>query len=216
MLVSRAIPMVLLAIAKPPLRPPPTSCASSPSSDAVGLRQRLKEVQVDSALLAEVTTIVTHKPASLRHPNANGRRAESTKAAALPLYNPFGTKPRFIASADRASSFPPETLPEVAFIGRSNVGKSSLLNALTGVSALAKVSDKPGKTQKLNFFELGRKDRAFMLVDMPGCADLPLSTSRPHVLLPPRPQCHQHAYLLTYCAVWHPGMRRRLRICERQ
>ena len=87
--------------------------------------------------------------------------------AGLPLNNPFGAKPRFVASAARISSLPQEALPEIAFIGRSNVGKSSLLNALTGVASLAKVSDKPGRTQKLNVFELGRKDK-FSLVDMPG------------------------------------------------
>jgi len=56
-------------------------------------------------------------------------------------------------------------LPEVAFLGRSNVGKSSLLNALTGRASLARVSHTPGRTRQLNFFTLA--DR-LMLVDMPG------------------------------------------------
>jgi GTP-binding protein len=56
-------------------------------------------------------------------------------------------------------------LPEVAFAGRSNVGKSSLLNALTGRRALARASGRPGRTRQLNFFELGGR---LMLVDMPG------------------------------------------------
>ena len=56
---------------------------------------------------------------------------------------------------------------EVAFAGRSNVGKSSLINALTGQKSLARVSVTPGRTRELNFFTLG-KDDAFHLVDMPG------------------------------------------------
>ena len=130
------------------------------------LRQRLREVHVDPSLLREVTAVVSHKRPSIRH----AKQSRADPAAGLPLHNPFGTKPRFVASADRISSLPPAdpAMPEIAFIGRSNVGKSSLLNALTGVASLAKVSDKPGKTQALNFFELGRKENAFRLVDMPG------------------------------------------------
>ena len=60
---------------------------------------------------------------------------------------------------------PPENLPEVAFAGRSNVGKSSLINALTGRRALARASNTPGRTRQLNFFTLG--DR-LAIVDMPG------------------------------------------------
>ena len=143
--------------------PPPRLCAVD---GAPSFRQRLKQANVDPALLREVTTIVAHKTgAAGRHKRPNG---QYELRAGLPLDKPFGTKPRFIASAAMPSSMPQESHPEVAFIGRSNVGKSSLLNALTGVSALAKVSDKPGKTQKLNFFELGRRNETFHLVDMPG------------------------------------------------
>ena len=60
---------------------------------------------------------------------------------------------------------PPPAGPEIAFAGRSNVGKSSLLNALTGHHALARVSDTPGRTRQLNFFDLGGR---LTLVDMPG------------------------------------------------
>ena len=60
---------------------------------------------------------------------------------------------------------PPPAGPEIAFAGRSNVGKSSLLNALTGRRALARVSDTPGRTRQLNFFDLGGR---LTLVDMPG------------------------------------------------
>ena len=66
------------------------------------------------------------------------------------------------------ASLPDPLLPEIAFIGRSNVGKSSLINALTGKNHLARVSAKPGKTQALNIFKLGTEDGNFRLVDMPG------------------------------------------------
>jgi GTP-binding protein len=71
----------------------------------------------------------------------------------------------FVAGAMTADAIPPDTLPEVAFAGRSNVGKSSLLNALTGRTALARVSNTPGRTRQLNFFSLGAR---LMLVDLPG------------------------------------------------
>lgn len=71
----------------------------------------------------------------------------------------------FLLSVARLEQLPPADLPETAFIGRSNVGKSSLINALTGRKALAKTSNTPGRTQQLNFFDLGGR---LMLVDLPG------------------------------------------------
>lgn len=71
----------------------------------------------------------------------------------------------FACGAADEKSLPSEAFPEIAFIGRSNVGKSSLVNALTGKKLLAHVSNTPGRTQQLNFFRIN--DR-FMLVDMPG------------------------------------------------
>jgi GTP-binding protein len=71
----------------------------------------------------------------------------------------------FFHATQRLDQLPPVGLPEVAFCGRSNVGKSSLVNALTGQKALARVSNTPGRTKQLNFFNLG--DR-LVLVDMPG------------------------------------------------
>jgi GTP-binding protein len=71
----------------------------------------------------------------------------------------------FIWGATTAESLPPEKLSEVAFVGRSNAGKSSLVNALTGRKSLARVSQTPGATRQINFFNLA--DR-LMLVDLPG------------------------------------------------
>jgi len=73
----------------------------------------------------------------------------------------------FLKSAPGLKFLPEPTAPEVAFAGRSNVGKSSLLNALTNRSALARTSNTPGRTQELNFFDVGEPLR-FRLVDMPG------------------------------------------------
>jgi GTP-binding protein len=77
----------------------------------------------------------------------------------------FAAECRFVHAAQRLDHLPPPSGPEIAFAGRSNVGKSSLLNALTGRHALARVSHTPGRTQQLNFFDLGNH---LTLVDMPG------------------------------------------------
>ncbi len=71
----------------------------------------------------------------------------------------------FIWGSTTAENLPPEKLNEVAFVGRSNAGKSSLVNALTGRKSLARVSQTPGATRQINFFNLA--DR-LMLVDLPG------------------------------------------------
>jgi GTP-binding protein len=73
----------------------------------------------------------------------------------------------FLKSAPGLEFLPAPTVPEVAFAGRSNVGKSSLLNALTGRKALARTSNTPGRTQELNYFDVG-KPLVLRLVDMPG------------------------------------------------
>ena len=77
----------------------------------------------------------------------------------------FAQECRFIFAAQRLGELPPPAFPEVAFAGRSNVGKSSLVNALTGRRALARASNTPGRTRQLNFFDLGGR---LTLVDMPG------------------------------------------------
>lgn len=85
-------------------------------------------------------------------------------------------KAKYIASAVKAEQYPKEKLIEAAFIGRSNVGKSSLINSLCRRNGLARVSATPGKTQTINFYELEAKRvvaeaeerAAFYLVDLPG------------------------------------------------
>ena len=73
----------------------------------------------------------------------------------------------FLKSAPDLKFLPDMDAPEVAFAGRSNVGKSSLLNALTGRNSLARTSNTPGRTQELNFFDVG-EPLVLRLVDMPG------------------------------------------------
>ena len=75
------------------------------------------------------------------------------------------SRAEFIASAGTPDQFPPEGVPEAAFLGRSNVGKSSAINALTGRKRLAFWSKAPGRTQTVNFYDLGGTAR---LVDLPG------------------------------------------------
>lgn len=75
------------------------------------------------------------------------------------------TKAEFITSAAKKGQYPQADMPEIAFAGRSNVGKSSLLNLLTGRKNLAKVSATPGKTRLINFFNI---NDTFRIVDLPG------------------------------------------------
>ncbi|WP_284947179.1 ribosome biogenesis GTP-binding protein YihA/YsxC [Acidisoma cladoniae] len=77
----------------------------------------------------------------------------------------FAAPCRFFFAAQRLDQLPPPAGIEIAFAGRSNVGKSTLINALTGQNALARASNTPGRTRQLNFFDLGGR---LTLVDMPG------------------------------------------------
>lgn len=75
------------------------------------------------------------------------------------------TSTEFIKSATRPGNYPASSLPEVAFAGRSNVGKSSLINVLVNRKSLVRTSSTPGRTQLINFFDI---NGAFSLVDLPG------------------------------------------------
>ena len=77
----------------------------------------------------------------------------------------FAGSCNFIAAAQNLTALPPISLPEIAFAGRSNVGKSSLVNALTGRTTLARTSQTPGRTRQLIFFSLASR---LQLVDLPG------------------------------------------------
>ena len=77
----------------------------------------------------------------------------------------FAQQSTFLQGVAKLDQLPPVGLPEVAMAGRSNVGKSSLINALTGRTSLARTSNTPGRTQEINLFDLG--DR-MVLVDLPG------------------------------------------------
>ena len=79
----------------------------------------------------------------------------------------FAGRIEFLKSAPTLLFLPDADFPEIAFAGRSNVGKSSLLNALTGRKSIARASVTPGRTQELNFFEVGEPTK-LRLVDMPG------------------------------------------------
>lgn len=92
---------------------------------------------------------------------------EADPQLALEANRLFSGRVEFLLSAPQLRFLPEPDAPEVAFAGRSNVGKSSLLNALTGRRSIARTSVTPGRTRELNFFEVGDPTQ-FRLVDMPG------------------------------------------------
>ena len=81
----------------------------------------------------------------------------------------------FVKAAVSLKGLPEERLPQIAFLGRSNVGKSSLMNALMGKKGLVKVSSTPGKTRELNFFKVNNE---FFLVDLPGVGFAKVSNAK--------------------------------------
>jgi GTP-binding protein len=95
------------------------------------------------------------------HPASNPEKEVDLEAGRLLFAKPC----TFLLGAAEPANLPDSGRPEIAFAGRSNVGKSSLVNALTRRKTLARTSNTPGRTQQLNFFELGED---FVLVDLPG------------------------------------------------
>ena len=80
----------------------------------------------------------------------------------------FNQKITFTLGVTKMESLPEDSIPEIAFFGRSNVGKSSLLNAITNQNKLAHTSKNPGRTRELNFFSVSKDSKILNIVDMPG------------------------------------------------
>lgn len=108
---------------------------------------------------------------SVTGPDEEGLRLMALEERARTLFQGhqalLAGRVEFLKSAPQLKFLPDPDFPEIAFCGRSNVGKSSLLNALTGRKSLARTSVTPGRTQELNYFEVGQPT-LFRLVDMPG------------------------------------------------
>ncbi|SHK73567.1 ribosome biogenesis GTP-binding protein YihA/YsxC [Fibrobacter sp. UWEL] len=122
------------------------------------------------------------KPAKTLHPMApklKGKKARPPKVqtaqAVVQIGNFKITSAEFVKAATSLKGLPEERLPQVAFLGRSNVGKSSLMNALMGRKNLVKVSSTPGKTREINFFGVNKK---FYLVDLPGVGYAKVSNNK--------------------------------------
>lgn len=90
---------------------------------------------------------------------------------------PFRKNAAFVLSAPHKRFFPEGDIPEIAVIGRSNVGKSSLINAILGKKDLARTSKTPGRTREVNFFAVGGEPPLFHLVDLPGYGYAKISKS---------------------------------------
>ena len=109
---------------------------------------------------------------------------------------------KLLASAAEIKQFPPEQAGEIAFAGRSNCGKSSLINALLNTSSCSRTSQSPGRTQTINFFAIGRGLEQVVLVDFPGYgyARAPQALMRAWQALVLR-YCHERKALVLLCLV---------------
>ncbi len=127
--------------------------------------------------LASSVLAATHAASAATRPAR--QRKDGTRIPRI-LGFPMQVYPRFLLSATSAEHFPPPTVPEVAFLGRSNVGKSSLINALLG-SKQAHVSSTPGRTRAINFFTITnspeRQQPQLIFADLPGYGYAKLSKS---------------------------------------
>ncbi len=112
-------------------------------------------------------------------PKLKGKKARPPKVQTAQAVVQIGdfkiTSAEFVKAATSLKGLPEERLPQIAFLGRSNVGKSSLMNALMGRKNLVKVSSTPGKTREINFFGVNKK---FYLVDLPGVGYAKVSNSK--------------------------------------
>ncbi len=113
-------------------------------------------------------------PGHLKNPPGEDRDAGAARDPDFARWL-FAQQCAFVTAAVKPHQLPLLELPEVAFAGRSNVGKSSLINALTGQRRLARTSRAPGRTQQINFFDLGGR---LVLVDLPGYGYARVSRTR--------------------------------------
>ena len=146
------MPWVLVFVMAPVRRRPPALLDDQQSAD-----DRPAMVAVSQVRAA----LQRHPPGA--HVSDDGGRGRLPSCARKLFAGPIA----FLKSAPELKFLPDPVVPEIAFAGRSNVGKSSLLNALTNRKALARTSNTPGRTQELNFFDVG-EPLQLRLVDMPG------------------------------------------------
>ncbi|MEK9672276.1 MAG: ribosome biogenesis GTP-binding protein YihA/YsxC [Rhodospirillaceae bacterium] len=111
----------------------------------------------------QTTVPDTPSPGDIAPGIDDGAQSDAVLAEAGRLL--FAADATFLLGAAGLGQIPESALPEIAFAGRSNVGKSSLINALTGRKDLARTSNTPGRTQQINFFDLGSR---LMIADLPG------------------------------------------------
>jgi ribosome biogenesis GTP-binding protein YsxC/EngB len=125
-------------------------------------RQRLRAVQV----CPKTKRYIDELGLGMRRSSPGKKNGAAAPPQVVPAI--FGRRPKVIATATDEWSLPEAHDPEVAFVGRSNVGKSSLLNAVMRTRGLARVSERPGETQSINFYQFGKVPQSISLVDLPG------------------------------------------------